>query len=59
VRELFDRHRATEGSGLGAGPVRPAAVEPDLDASARRASRMQFNSKSSLQLTTEDEEDRD
>jgi len=58
VRELFDRHRAPEAFGTGAVPVRPIAVEPDLDAAARRAKRMQFDSQSNLQLRTEDEEDR-
>jgi V/A-type H+-transporting ATPase subunit A len=58
VRELFDRHRAVA-FGTGAVTMRPTAIEPNLDAAARRSKRMQFDSKSNLQLTTEDEEDRD
>jgi V/A-type H+-transporting ATPase subunit A len=59
VRELFAYHRAPEAFGTGAATMRPTAVEPNLDAAARRSKRMQFDSKSNLQLTTEDEEDRD
>jgi V/A-type H+/Na+-transporting ATPase subunit A len=59
VHELFARHRAPDVFDSGAVTVRPAAVEPDIDATVRRSKRMQFESQSNLQLTTEDEKDHD
>jgi V/A-type H+-transporting ATPase subunit A len=61
VRELFARHRAPEAFHTGAVTVNIAAIEPNLDAAARRSKRLLFDSQSNLQLTTdnEDEKDRD